>query len=53
MSAESKTGQLVPTKGSFRNKRRYIKRRTARLARREGKYLLDDANPKRTHGWTD
>ena len=37
------TEQLTPTKSSFRKTRRFIKKSTAKYARRLGKRLLEDA----------
>lgn len=45
------TGNLPKWIG--RSYKRYIKRITARKARRLAKRLLEDAPPRRTEGWAD
>lgn len=39
------------TDTGFRKGRKMVKRQTAKLARRLGKKLLEDAPPRNTRGW--
>jgi hypothetical protein len=41
------------TRSSWRKWKRWLKKQTARLARRLGRRQLDDTPPRRTRGWTD
>lgn len=39
------------TQSGFRKIKRFIKKQTARHARRDGKIRFEDAAPRRTRGW--
>ena len=54
MAAQSAVGKLPSHTGTgFRKSRRYIKRATAKLARRMGKRYGEDAPRRTITGWAD
>lgn len=53
MSAKREEYSVRGTKSSWRHWKARLKRSVARLARRLGKKLLEDAPKKVTRGWSD
>ena len=54
MASQAYTGKLPPHTGTgWRKSRRYIKRATAKLARRNGRKYGEDAPRRTITGWAD